>query len=107
MKAHRFSLLLPLVLASCQSTHKPSAYDAPEVAQPPISSFFCDNGHKLIVRNYVSSVNIVRDDGSTLDLPAVEPGSKSRYSKEQTAIVFDGPTALFMITGKPPANCKR
>ncbi len=107
MKAHRFSFLLALALASCQSTHAPSAYNAPEVAQPPISSFFCDDGHKLIVRNFGNSVNIVRDDGSAVDLPAVEPGSKSRYSKEQTAIVFDGPTALFMITGKPPANCKR
>ena len=105
MKAHRFSFLL--ALASCQSTQTPSAYNAPEVAQPPISSFYCDNGHKLVVRNYGSSVHIERDDGTIMELPAVEPGSKSRYSKEQTAIVFDGPTALFMITGKPPANCKR
>lgn len=106
MKAHRFSFLSLVILTSCQSTG-PSAYNVPEVAQPPISTFRCGGGQTLTVRNYGTSVNITRDDGTSIELPAVANNSKSRFSKEQTAIVFDGPTALFMTTGKPPMDCRR
>lgn len=106
MKAHRFSFIAALALTACQST-SPSAYNAPEVAQPPISTFHCGGGQTLTVRNYGASVNVTTDDGKSTELPAVGNNSKSRFSLEQTAIVFDGPTALYMVTGKPPLDCRR
>ncbi len=106
MKAHRFSFFAVLALTACQST-APSPYNAPEVAQPPISTFHCDGGQTLTVRNYGASVNVTTGDGKSSDLPAVGNNSKSRFSLEQTAIVFDGTTALYMVTGKPPLDCRR
>lgn len=61
----------------------------------------------MIVKNNGTSVTIVKPSGETLELPAVEPGSKSRFGSGIVAVVFDGRSALFMETGKPPLDCKR
>ena len=97
-------LLLPL-LAACQST--PSGIDPESVTQPPKSTFFCKGGAKLEVESLGSSVNVTTDNGAVASLPALPAGSRSRYSEGQTALVFNGREALFMITGKPPLECKR
>jgi membrane-bound inhibitor of C-type lysozyme len=105
MKFARFPLvLLPLVASACQST--PTA-DPETVTLPAISQYRCGVSDPLIVKNNGTSVTIVKPNGESIDLPAVEPGSKSRFGAGVVAIVFDGRSALFMETGKPPLDCKR
>ncbi len=106
MKHVRFALLLPFALSACQSA--PTAGLASDNFKlPPQSRYSCDNGEAIGVTNKGGIVTVTRADGSTLDLPAVEAGSSSRFSAGQVALVFDGNSALMMDTGKPPMECKR
>ena len=97
--------LFLLLLAACQST--PSGIDPESITQPPQSTFRCTGGATLKVESLGSSVNVTQDNGSTVSLPALPTGSRSRYSEGQAALVFNGRDALFMITGKTPLECKR
>lgn len=74
---------------------------------PALSQYRCGANDPLIVKNNGSSVTVVKPSGESLDLLAVEPGSKSRFGAGNVAIVFDGRSALFMETGKAPLDCKR
>lgn len=98
-------LLAFMVLASCQSS--PSLKDPDTEPQPRSAQFNCDNGEAIRVENLGGSVNLTKADGSVIVLPALPDGSRSRYSEGQTALVFDGRTALFMETGQSPLQCKR
>jgi hypothetical protein len=105
MKIMRFSIILPLLaLSACQT--EPKA-DPETVTLPAISQYRCGVTDPLIVKNNGSSVTVVKPNGQSLELPAVEPGSKSRFGADNIAVVFDGRSALFMETGKPPLDCKR
>ncbi len=104
MPIRRYSPVLLLLLAACQST--PSGIDPDSVAQPPQSTFRCSGGVALQVESLGSSVKVTSPGGSSVSLPALA-GSRSRYSEGQTAMVFNGREALFMVTGKPPLECKR
>ena len=94
-----------LILAACQST--PSNVDPESIAQPRKAQFRCNDGQVLQVESLGSSVNVSKEDGSVIALPALPVGSRSRYSEGQTALVFNGREALLMTTGKPPMECKR
>ena len=94
-----------MLLAACQSATP--GIDPESVTQPPQSTFRCTGGAVLKVESLGSSVNVTQDNGSTVSLPALPTGSRSRYSEGQTALVFNGREALFMVTGKPPLECKR
>ncbi len=105
MKLLRFPIIvLPLVISACESTPK---VDPDTVTLPAISQYRCGVSDPLIVKNNGTSVTVVKPNGQSLELPAVEPGSKSRFGAGIAAIVFDGRSALFMETGKPPLDCKR
>lgn len=106
MKHVRFALLLPLALGACQSTPT-TALDVDTFKLPPQSRYSCDNGEAMGITNKGGMVTVTRADGTTIDLPAVETGSSSRFSAGQVALVFDGNNALMMDTGKPPMECKR
>ena len=104
----RLALLLPVMaLAACQSSASSSGIDPDSVTQPRNAQFRCDDGQVLQVESLGASVNVTKADGSILPLPALPAGSRSRYSEGQTALVFDGRSALFMETGKQPLECKR
>jgi hypothetical protein len=98
------SPLILLLLAACQSTT--SGIDPDSIAQPPKSTFRCTGGVALEVENLGSSVNVTSPAGASISLPALS-GSRSRYAEGQTAMVFNGREALFMVTGKTPLECKR
>ena len=104
MTIRRTAPLLFLLAAACQSA--PSGIDPESVTQPPLSTFRCTGGVALKVENLGSSVNVTSNSGASVSLPALS-GSRSRYSEGQTAMVFNGREALFMVTGKPPLECKR
>lgn len=105
MKTCRFALLLPLALAGCQSAS--TSLEPDNFRLPPQSRYSCDNGEALGIDNNGGMVTVTRADGTVLELPAVEPGSSSRFSAGQVALVFDGSSALYMDTGKPVLTCKR
>lgn len=105
MTIRRHALLLLILAAGCQSA--PSGIDPESVTQPPLSTFRCTGGAALKVENAGSKINVTQDNGSVLTLPALPSGSRSRYSEGQTALVFNGRDALFMVTGRPPLECKR
>lgn len=94
-----------VALSACQSTS--AALEPDNFRLPPQSRYACGNGEVLGIDNKGRMITITRADGSTLDLPAVEAGSASRFSAGQVALVFDGSSALYMDTGKPPQECKR
>ncbi len=102
----RFSIvLLPLMTSACESTGP--KVDPETVVLPELSQYRCGVSDPLIVKNNGSSVTVVKPGGETLELPPVEPGSKSRFGTGNVAVVFDGRSALFMETGKAPLDCKR
>jgi membrane-bound inhibitor of C-type lysozyme len=102
----RFTPLLALLLTACQSAS--TAGLGPDTFKlPPQARYTCDGGEALGIVNKGGIITVTRGDGSTLDLPAVEAGSSSRFSAGQVALVFDGRNALFMDTGKPPMECRR
>jgi hypothetical protein len=105
MTIRRYAPLFPLLLAACQSTT--SGIDPESVTQPPQSTFRCTGGATLKVESLGASVNVTQDNGNVIALPALPTGSRSRYSEGQAALVFNGREALFMVTGKPPLECKR
>lgn len=106
MKHLRFALLLPLGLCACQSVST-TGLEPDNFKLPPQSRYSCDTGETIGVTNKGGMVTVTRADGTTIDLPAVEAGSSSRFSAGQVALVFDGDSALLMDTGKPPMECKR
>lgn len=108
MQHLQFAILLaftPFALASCQSSTV--ALEPDNFKLPTQSRYACDNGEMLAIDKKPGLISVTRADGSVVDLPAVESGSESRYSQGQVALVFDGPGALYMDTGKPPMECKR
>jgi hypothetical protein len=104
MTIRRYAPLFPLLLAACQSTT--SGIDPESVTQPPKSTFRCKGGVALEVESLGSSVKVTSPEGASVSLPALS-GSRSRYAEGQTAMVFNGREALFMVTGKTPLECKR
>ena len=94
-----------MLAAACQSG--PSGIDPESITQPPLSTFRCTGGASLKVESLGSKVSVTQDNGSAITLPAFPAGSRSRYSQGQAALVFNGRDALFMITGRPPLECKR
>jgi hypothetical protein len=105
MTIRRLSPSFFMLLAACQSTT--SGIDPESVTQPPQSTFRCTGGATLKVESLGSSVNVTQDNGNLIALPALPAGSRSRYSEGQAALVFNGREALFMVTGKPPLECRR
>jgi hypothetical protein len=105
MTIRRSAPLILLLLTACQSTT--SGIDPESVTQPPQSTFRCTGGATLKVESLGSSVNVTQDNGNLIALPALPAGSRSRYSEGQAALVFNGREALFMVTGKPPLECRR
>ena len=97
--------LLLLSLSACQSSTV--ALESDTFRLPTQSRYACDNGEMLAVDKKPGLISVTHADGSVVDLSAVESGSESRYSQGQVALVFDGPGALYMDTGKPPMECKR
>ena len=101
-------ILVPLIflsLSACQSSTV--ALEPDSFRLPTQSRYSCDNGEMLAIDKKPGLISVTRADGTVVDLPAVESGSESRYSQGQVALVFDGPGALYMDTGKPPMECKR
>jgi hypothetical protein len=106
MKFVRFALVAALAIAGCQSAPE-KALDVDNFQLPLKSAFVCNNGETINIENKGSLITVSRGDGSTRDLPAVQGGGNSRFSEGQVAVVFDGNSALYMDTGKPPMECRR
>lgn len=106
MKFPRFVSLSALaLLAACQTPT--SVLDAEKFTLPAQSRYACGDGKELLVANNGSSITLTRPDGSLVDLPVADPALRSRFGAGSEAIVFDGRTALYMDTGKPPLDCRR
>lgn len=106
MKMYRFALLAGLVInAGCQSST--SVLEAENFKLPAQSRYACSEGKEILIANNGASISLTRPDGSIVDLPAADPSLRSRFGAGNEAIVFDGRTALYMDTGKPPLDCRR
>lgn len=106
MKCPRIASLATLAfLAACQTST--SVLEAEKFSLPAQSRYACGEGKELLVANNGASITLTRPDGSTVELPAADPALRSRFGAGNEAIVFDGRTALYMDTGKPPLDCRR
>lgn len=106
MKTLRFVLLSGLgLISACQSSS--SVLEADNFALPAQSRYSCGAGKVILITNNGASITLTRPDGSIVELPAADPALRSRFGAGTEAIVFDGRTALYMDTGKPPLDCRR
>ena len=102
----RFAALTALLLLSaCQSST--SVLEAENFRLPAQSRYSCGSGKEILIANNGASISLTRPDGSVVDLPAADPSLRSRFGAGNEAIVFDGRSALYMDTGKPPLDCRR
>lgn len=94
-----------LVLSACDTsgdTRRPVVK-----AVPTVASYQCGEAGTITVVNSGTSVKVTTDDGTEVVLPASPPESRSRYGEPAYALVLDGSGALWMKSGKRPAECRR
>ena len=100
--------LLPVFVASCTSSG-PS--DVRVVSQgsalPRVSTWACTGDFSMTVVNEGAVLQVSDSRGVETDLPADPPGQRIRYGKTGFALVFDGRTASWFVSGKRPADCRR
>ncbi len=105
MKSLRFGLMALISVSGCQSSG--TSIDPENVQQPRSAKFRCSGGQSIAVENLGSKVSVTTPEGGIVELPSLPAGSRSRYSEGQAALVLNGRDALFMVTGRPPIECKR
>lgn len=95
-----------LAVAGCSQTGGDIATDlAP--SQPRSASYSCSNGSTIRIENRRSAVTVQLADADGIELPASPPGQLNRYGVPPYALVLEERTALFMVTGKEPVDCRR
>jgi hypothetical protein len=99
-----FSMLL--VLSACTPPDPPSARAAAPTA-PRYATYRCDGDGEITLENFRTSVHVVDTRGVDVELPAAPPNQTARYGEPGYALILERGTALWMVSGKRPVNCKR
>lgn len=109
MKRFTFIFLVAAasVTAGCTSTPPSSVGSGGGSALPRVSTWTCTDNNSITIRNEGGSVLVTDTRGVDTDLPADPPGQRTRYGKTGFALVMDGRTASWFVSGKRPADCRR
>jgi len=84
--------LVPLVFLLWQSFLTPQSAAAPA---------------QYTLENFRTSVHVVDTRGVDVELPASPPNQTARYGEPGYALILERGTALWMVSGKRPVNCKQ
>jgi hypothetical protein len=97
-----------LLLPACMPPDPPGGTIAASSTAPPrYATYRCDGDGEITLENFRTSVHVVDTRGIDVELPAAPPDQSTRYGQPGYALVLENGTALWMVTGKRPINCKR
>jgi hypothetical protein len=99
--------VVPLFLAACVPPAPPAGAIAAAAPVPRYSTYRCDGDGEITLENFRTSVHVVDVRGIDVELPAAPPDQTTRYGQPGYALILEKGTALWMVTGKRPVNCKR
>jgi len=74
---------------------------------PRYSTYRCEEEGEITLENFRTSVHVVDTRGLDVELPAAPPDQTTRYGQPGYALILEKGTALWMVSGKRPVNCKR
>lgn len=105
---NRIALFLVLTLVGLTACSSTPEVTIRESAQPRVASWSCTADVRMMVQNTGAGALLVIDSrGFETELPADPPGQRERYSKTGYALVFEGRTASWFVSGRQPVDCKR
>lgn len=85
---------------------EPPVTGAASAPPPRYASYRCDGDDELTLENFRTSVHVVDSRGVDVELPAAPPDQTARYGQPGYALILEKGTALWMVTGKHPVNCR-
>jgi hypothetical protein len=95
-----------LLLSACIPPDPPGA-SAAAVPAPRYATYRCDGDSEITIEDFRTSVHVVDATGVDIELPAAPPDQTTRYGQPGYALILEKGTALWMMSGKRPANCRR
>jgi hypothetical protein len=100
------ALAVPLLLPACVPPDPPGA-GAAAVPAPRYATYRCDGDGEIMLEDFRTSVHVVDAKDVDVELPAAPPDQTTRYGQPGYALILEKGTALWMVTGKRPVNCRR
>jgi hypothetical protein len=99
---------LPLLsLSACVAPSDTAGAGNSAPVNPRYASYRCDGDSEITIENFGTSLHVVDTRGVDVELPASPPAQSSRYGQPGYALLLERGTALWMVSGKPPVNCRR
>ena len=99
------ALAIPLFLSACVPADPPGI--GATAPTPRYATYRCDGDGEITLENFRTSVHVVDTRGVDVELPASPPNQTARYGQPGYALVLEKGTALWMVSGKRPVNCRR
>jgi len=90
-------------LAACESSAPPAAVSY----APRQASYRCSDDVTLQLKRAGSTVAITDSRGIEATLQASPAGQSSRYAEGIYALILDGGSATWFVSGKVPVECRR
>ncbi|MGN6764838.1 MAG: hypothetical protein ACTHJY_06700 [Rhizobiaceae bacterium] len=100
-------LALPIFLSACVPPDPPKSLALQSAAVPRYATYRCDGDGEITLENFRTSVHVVDTRGVDVELPASPPNQTARYGQPGYALILERGTALWMVSGKRPINCKQ
>lgn len=100
------ALAVPIFLSACMPPDPPHN-SAMVPATPRYATYRCDGNGEITLENFRTSVHVVDTRGVDVELPAAPPNQTARYGEPGYALILERGTALWMVSGKRPVNCKQ
>jgi hypothetical protein len=101
------ALAVPLFLSACVPPDPPKSTTLQSAAVPRYATYRCDGDGEITLENFRTSVHVVDTRGVDVELPASPPNQTTRYGEPGYALILERGTALWMVSGKRPVNCKQ
>jgi hypothetical protein len=100
------ALAMSLFLSACVPPDPPQSAAAAGTV-PRYATYRCDGNGEITLENFRTSVHVVDTRGVDVELPAAPANQTARYGQPGYALILERGTALWMVSGKRPVNCKR
>jgi hypothetical protein len=100
-------LAVSLFLSACVPPGPPKSAMLQSTTAPRYATYRCDGEGEITLENFRTSVHVVDTRGVDVELPASPPNQTARYGQPGYALILERGTALWMVSGKHPVNCKQ
>jgi hypothetical protein len=101
------ALALPLFLSACVPADPPESTVARSATAPRYATYRCDGDGEITLENFRTSAHVIDTRGVDVELPASPPNQTARYGQPGYALILERGSALWMVSGKHPVNCKQ